>query len=399
MTTEDKIEIQYLLSQYLDGRITAAQATQLSAYLQQYDADAAWLDLLEELMMAEEALQTYSADEWQAYLDDLKHKMRHADAIQDEPAPRIIFLRKWRWIAASLVFVLSVATLFLLRTPSANKVLHYAQDSVDVQPGRNGALLTLSNGETVLLDSFANGTVAVQNGAKVLLQNGRLVYDPVSLPASEIAYNTVRTPLGRQYQLQLPDGTDVWLNAGSSIRYPTSFTGGERKVEVTGEVYFEVTSRPRSVFLVAIANRATVEVLGTHFNIMAYQNEQEWQTTLLEGKVKFAKGDASVMLQPGQQGRLLESGKLRVAHNVDVQTVVAWKNGLQSFRGADLKALMRQIERWYNITVIFKGDPPNRTFSGDIPRSAGLAELLKLFEINNIHFEFDKAKQELTIIP
>jgi hypothetical protein len=244
----------------------------------------------------------------------------------------------------------------------------------DIAPGKNGATLTLADGRLVVLDSLGNGVIASQQGAKVVLQNGQLSYTPAAANNEPMSYNTMTTPNGRQFRLTLPDGTQVWLNAASSIRYPTAFTGYERKVEVTGEVYFEVAKNTHMPFRVRVNDRADIEVLGTHFNVNAYENESSIHTTLLEGSVSIKTAKQQTVIKPGQQAQLTEN--IKVVDEVDVDKVMAWKNGLFNFDGMDLPYAMRQIARWYNVEVVYEGKTPNITFYGSISRNISLSSLI-----------------------
>ena len=167
---------------------------------------------------------------------------------------------------------------------------------------------------------------------------------------------------------------------------------------ITGEAYFEVAKDAVHPFIVHV-NESTIEVLGTHFNVMAYSNESTLETTLLEGSVKFTTGNNAVLLKPGQQGQSASGKNIKVNNDVDIEQIVAWKNGIQSFNSADVKAIMRQVERWYDVDVEYKGTISSRQFSGEIPRNAKLSELLKLFDVNKIHFNIDAEQKKLTVLP
>jgi ferric-dicitrate binding protein FerR (iron transport regulator) len=214
-------------------------------------------------------------------------------------------------------------------------------------------------------------------------------------------YNTVSTRRGGQFQVVLPDGSKVWLNTVSSLRFPTAFTGTERVVELTGEAYFEVEKNAAQPFRVHVSTAGDkgmdVRVLGTQFNVMAYENEAEIRTTLLEGAVKVMQGDKGKVLAPGQQAKLNRLGGLVLDENADVELAMAWKNGFTSFKSADIRSIMRQVERWYDIDVAYEGDVPDRTFSGGISRDANLSELIRLLEVSKIHFRMDGRR--LTVTP
>lgn len=334
-----------------------------------------------------------------------------ASAAASAPVKRMPVSHQWWGIAAAVFFLLIGVTCFLfLSKPKKQSLiisaLHHSLPK-DVPPGRHGAILTLSGGKQVLLDSLGNGIVANQNGTEVILKNGQLVYDPAAGKTSgKVVYNTMTTPKGRQYQLRLPDGTQVWLNSASSITYPTLFTGNERKVEITGEVYFEV-ARLSAVgrgkrggpisFKVKINDRTEVEVLGTHFNINAYRDEPVVKTTLLEGAVKVTNGTDNALLEPGQQAQLSVSKKIRIVKCADVEKVMAWKNGLFNFEGVDLEDVMRQVSRWYDIDVVYEKEIPDIEFVGEVSKNVSLSGLLKGLQGAGVHFRIEGRR--LVVLP
>jgi ferric-dicitrate binding protein FerR (iron transport regulator) len=266
----------------------------------------------------------------------------------------------------------------------------------DVLPGGNRAVLTLGNGTTIQLNQRSNGTLANQGNAQIVkLDSGQLAYRPVgkTSSASEIQYNTLATPRGGQYQLELPDGTKVWLNAVSSIRYPTAFEGKQREVTVSGEVYFEVADNPEQPFIVE-ANNTRIKVLGTHFNVNAYPDETSVKTTLLEGRVKvrsLTDEGREVTMVPGQQVRISKNGKMKVIQEADVDEAVAWKNGLFIFHSDDLAFIMQQLSRWYDIQVKYDGgQAPVTHFTGAIRRNVNLSEVFKMLELTGgAHFKIE----------
>lgn len=301
---------------------------------------------------------------------------------------RVHFLKRYRWAAAALILLTGLAAvLFTMRNNNQKDITGKGRPSspvYDAAPGKNGAVLTLADGSTLQLDSAGNGTVATQGNTKVVLNNGQLSYEPEK-GATINVFNTMTTPRGRQFQLMLPDGSKVWLNAASSITYPVSFTAQERKVTITGEAYFEVShaqdaAGKRVPFLVN-AGVCEVEVLGTHFNVNAYNDEASIKTTLLEGKVKVTPAaGAQQLLLPGQQAIMYHkpAGETSPVQTVDVDQVIAWKNGLFNFHKADLPTLMRQLSRWYDVEVVYQGTIPGRLFGGEIERNLQLSQVLKI---------------------
>ena len=314
-------------------------------------------------------------------------------------------VRMWtlRIAAACFVGFLALSTFLWLKNNSKQpevKTVVNNKKYKNVQPGGNKALLTLADGSTIILDNAQNGVLSTQGNIKVIkLNDGQLAYNRSGAKSSgEILYNTISTPNGGQYRLTLADGSQVWLNAASSIRFPASFSGRERRVEITGEAYFEVAKNPTKSFKVFISSPsgkpdgAEIQVLGTHFNVMAYKDEPTLETTLLEGSVKFIKVNNSAMLKPGQQLQLTEKGQLKVVSGVDITKVIAWKNGFFDFEGLNFETIARQLSRWYNVEVIYNRKIDD-LFYAEIPRNTKLSVVLKALELTGkIHFEIEGAK-------
>jgi transmembrane sensor len=289
---------------------------------------------------------------------------------------RIHFLQRYWWAAACMLLLIAGAYYLLPQTqPPAIVTTLPVQD---IAPGGNKAILTLADGSRITLDSARNGMLAQQGSTSVTkLNNGQLAYSGAGTINGKVLYNTMSTPLGGQYKLILSDGTAVWLNAGSSITYPTAFTGNERSVTITGEAYFEVAKNKKMPFRVK-ANNTVVEVLGTHFNINAYKDESSINTTLLEGAVQISAHHQQQLLKPGQQARVQPQGQtIAVMDNVNLLEVMAWKEGFFYFNDADLPTVMRQLARWYNVDVKYEGTIPDRVFTGEIGRDLTLSQVLK----------------------
>jgi ferric-dicitrate binding protein FerR (iron transport regulator) len=253
----------------------------------------------------------------------------------------------------------------------------------DAAPGGNKAKLLLADGSAIDLNEAGNGRISKQGNAQITKQSGGLVYDLSKISkTAPVIFNTLITPKGGQYQLTLSDGTKVWLNAASSLRFPTAFTGNGRKVILSGEAYFEVAKNNAMPFEVQV-NGMTVKVLGTHFDVMAYGDENKVVTTLLEGAVKISKGNASAVLQPGQQATLNNSGNIAV-DAADMEKAVAWKNGLFEFNDDNIEMIMRQLARWYDMEVKYEGDMQDKDFTGSIPRGSNLSEVLNMLALTGI---------------
>lgn len=293
--------------------------------------------------------------------------------------------------AVLLLFAVGLSYFLLHRRVGQQKVLgyqHLKDDDLqqDVPPGGNKAVLTLANGQKIALDSAGNGILSLQGATRVMkLDSGQLAYNTSGKQGREILYNTVATPRGGEYRIRLPDGTMVWLNSASSIRFPTAFPGRERKVQVRGEAYFEVAKNSAKPFRITVFTQAGVKeqvvVLGTHFNIMAYDNEPFTKTTLLEGKVRVIKGIHSQVLNPGEQAQLnnqvREDEQIRLVRDVNLNEVIAWKDNNFCFDGDDIQAVMRQLELWYDVDVEIEGKITDH-FTGTIPRNVSFS---KVFEV------------------
>jgi ferric-dicitrate binding protein FerR (iron transport regulator) len=267
----------------------------------------------------------------------------------------------------------------------------------DVAPGGNKAVLTLSDGSSVALDKAEKGAIANQGAARVMkVDDGKLAYNILTEKPTELAYNTLTTPAAGQFEVLLPDGSKVWLNNASSLRYPVAFTGKDREVELKGEAYFEIAPNSRQPFKVR-ANDMLVDVLGTSFNISAYADESTIKTTLLTGAVRVSKGNVGTLLKPNEQVQLNETGKLSVLKDVDVDAEVAWKSGLFHFDRADIKTVMRVLARWYDLDVRYEGPVTSHEFGGYIERDLNLSQVLEILQKNQVHFDLDGRK--LTVRP
>lgn len=306
-----------------------------------------------------------------------------------------IVLRRLAAAAAMLIFLSAgfYAAFHNPTEPQPEIAASTPELSADAPPGGNKATLTLSQGKTIVLDNASNGLLAHQGAIAVnKTKDGQLVYEVTSETEHQAnGWNTLTTPRGGQYQLILPDGSKVWLNAASSLKFPTAFTGETRLVELTGEAYFEVASNAAMPFMVKSDN-AEIEVLGTHFNIMAYREEGQMKTTLLEGSVKVSSGGFTNILTPGQQAALTANGEMAVTDNVNVHEAVAWKNGLFEFNEADLPSVMREAARWYDLEVSYEGEIPQRRFTGRISRNVNASELLSILKYTGVNFRIQDKK-------
>lgn len=301
--------------------------------------------------------------------------------------PRPKRRRQWAGLLA-LLAVLAIGLVYWNLRPRQAAPLATTKPAKlqPLAPGRSQATLTLADGRTVLLDQAQRGMLARQGASQVQkTADGQLRYAAGAAAANTLLFNTVATPRGGQYQLTLPDGSQVWLNAASSLRFPVAFTGAERRVELTGEAYFEVAKDAKHPFKVA-ARGTEVTVLGTHFDVQAYADEPALATTLLEGSVRLRQGAQQVLLRPGQQAQPRPAGTIRV-REVDVQHAVAWKNGYFVFNDEPIEAIMRQVSRWYDVDVRYQGTLTNKDFNGKISRYKDAAAVLRVLELTGaVHF-------------
>lgn len=313
----------------------------------------------------------------------------------------------YRYVAALAAIMAMVVTGIYLYQKN-NSISSVQTKTTDIQAGKNKATLTLANGTVINLDSATNGELAQQSGLTITkTAEGQILYNIVEstkTPTSkELAYNTITTPRGGQYQVNLPDGTKIWLNAASTLKYPLTFGKDQRKVALTGEAYFEVATvlmnqpevknKVQKMPFIVVTDKQQVEVLGTHFNINSYTDESKTKTTLLEGAVRVTSLDGqktSSVLKPGEQSVL--NGNMLTTYTVDTEEIVAWKNGFFQFNESDLGSIMRQLSRWYDVDVVFEGRSPDDLFHFKAPKNQSLTELLKIFEINGINLKIEGRK-------
>lgn len=301
--------------------------------------------------------------------------------------PRRVIAYRYVAAAASLLFMLSFGVYFLFFNKLSENRVPVAGSTII--PGSNKAILRLADGRAILLDDAANGKLALQGNTIVSKDaDGQLRYAQGDYHENATyTWNTLETPFGGQYQLLLADGTKVWLNAGSSITYPTVFDHKERKVEIRGEVYFEVSHHADWPFKVSSPGQ-TVEVLGTQFNVNAYDNEDKTRTTLLQGAVQVLTAHAKTRLSPGQQA--VYAGNKLITSIVDTDEAIAWKQGYFRFNDERIESIMRKLARWYNVEVKFEGKVTKESFSGKISRQKSIQQTLAMLEnTGTLHFKIE----------
>ena len=296
-------------------------------------------------------------------------------------------LFKWVSVAAAVLALLTIGILFFIQKKKPLPQIA-KQDKQLIVPGSNKAILTLAGGSKVVLTEdvgkvASQGTVVITKTAK-----GQLTYNNTSAASSSSGYNIIETPKGGQYQITLADGTRVWLNSASTLKYPVVFKGRERKVELNGEAYFEVARNKKLPFRV-VSDKQTVEVLGTHFNINSYKEERKQMTTLLEGSIRVSVLKNTTLLKPGQQAQVWKNETIEVSE-ADIEEAVAWKNGYFRFHREDIESIMRKVSRWYDVNVEFKGGISDEKFNGTISRTKNINQVLEMLEITNaVHFNIE----------
>jgi ferric-dicitrate binding protein FerR (iron transport regulator) len=313
--------------------------------------------------------------------------------------------KRWLYAAAVAVVIIVGATGYFFNREEEQK--HTLSENIetnyknDLTPGKSGAMLTLADGRQISLDSIKGGVLAMQGDARLVSTGGVLNYEKMHASNGEVLYNTISTSRGRQFSIVLSDGSRVWLNAASSIRYPVYFNDRDRKVKITGEVYFEIASHYRKdntkvPFVVQFpthsGENAEVHVTGTHFNINTYGDNSEEKTTLLEGGITLVTSGQHIVLKPGQQGRIANDGRVELVSSPDIDAVMAWKNGYFSFDNTNIVTLMSEIGRWYDVDIEYAGAVPDRKFGGEISRNSNASQVLRIMEESDVHFRIEGKK-------
>lgn len=377
-----------IIERYVAGKATDDEIRFVEAYYQHLEKGEDILETLEK-----EQLDTLVEENYQATLLNIKQRKNRE---------KVFPLYKY---AAAVVLLIGFVSGFWYFTKdnkiSTDQTVANNQP-LDVLPGVDEAILTLADGSKIVLDNAKNEKLVEKAGLTISkTKDGQLVYQVsnVDSKGTAIAYNTIETAKGNQYQILLPDGTKVWLNAASSLKYPEIFRGSERKVMLTGEAYFEVAKNKNMPFKVE-SNHQNIEVLGTHFNINSYMDDQTIKTTLLEGSIKVSNANYVKTLKPGEQSVInnFGLGNILIANNIDTEDEVAWKNGLFRFNNAGLKSILGQLERWYDVKIDYQS-VPNKRYNGMVPRKAKLSEVLNMLELTgNISFKIEEGRN-LKVLP
>ncbi|ACT92628.1 FecR family protein [Dyadobacter fermentans] len=393
-----------LFFRYCEKIITDEEREELMAMLLSDDHREQINGLIDQFMRSDGSKHTLSDETADDILSSIfsatgeRNVIEEPRAHEDETRTRPMWL--FKLAAASVVlFLVYGGYRWLNRAKPVPQVAVLQSVYGDDAPaGGNKASLTLADGRTYDLNTITEGNLAVQPGTTIDKSKGEVIYENTA-NGGAVAYNVLKTPLGGQYKIVLPDGSRAWLNAGSSLKYPTAFQGNRRDVEMTGEVYFEIEPDKSRPFLVRVADKNAkgkdmeITVLGTHFNISSYGDEPTMQTTLLEGSVRVEKDAVTKVLTPGQQARVATGEKSDIAvKTVDTESVVAWKEGRFEFNG-NIREIMRQISRWYDLDVKYEGDVEKKSFAGTISRKNNVSEVLKMLEMTGgIQFRIDDRK-------
>lgn len=424
-----------LLQKYINQTCSPAEVDELFAMVEKGEAGAAGNELLKQHFQQGLQPTGYTNDALRQRLQS-RFELVKQQLAEEQPTPKRRSL-VWRWMAAAAIIVLAGCSIWywlLTQNHAASKI----HQEAEVQPGSDRAVLTLADGKTISLDSSIHGTIGREGQTDINQRGGQLIYDASKASSGAEIYNTLSTPRGGQYQLTLPDGSKVWLNAASSIRFPAVFNDTARVVYITGEVYFEVTPSispkgggKKNPFIVNVlpsfggaGGGLAIKVLGTHFNVNAYEDEKIITTTLLEGKVRVSQpaigpaskgeqsaknAEPSVDLKSGEQAVLsrAHSPRLRNAsdgqaltidHSPNLEQVMAWKNGLFRFDGVELSTVMRQLARWYDVEVLYApGAPMFELFNGAIQRSLQLSQVLTGMDAMGIHVK--RQGKRLIVMP
>lgn len=392
----DSSRLQYLYDRFLSDEASPEEVREFWTRLGQKDED----ERIRAAVFSRYNDQVPKEIKDKDWSDSMKRMLNRPQKEND------IGIRRW-WAAAAVLLMLVSGSYFLFFSHQTVQTNVTVENGNDVAPGGNKAVLTLSNGKNIILDSGNKGLLASQGNTYIMkVDSGLLAYVPKSKKTSsdsggrkieiKTSFNTLTTPRGGQYKLMLPDGTKVWLNAASSIRFPTVFAGQDREVQISGEVYFEIAKDAVRPFKVKKGN-LTIEVLGTHFNVNAYNNEPNAKVTLTEGRIRVSqltpddnkKAKNSQLLNPGEQIQVNQGGKMKLIKNANINKAISWKDGYFSFDNSSLPEVMRQLSRWYDVQVVYIGNMPDERFGGDIPRNSQLSQVLQMLRTSGVKFTIE----------
>ncbi|PWG80556.1 FecR family protein [Pararcticibacter amylolyticus] len=379
-------ELTLLIRKYLAGKATPEEHKLLEDWYQTHVAEEVEWDGEDEELLRLNLLRKIQAE-------------THPHAASFNPTR----IRRYRLAAAASFFVVfSFALYFFIkdaRDAEGNiKKTVNVKTRNDISPGGNKAVLTLSDGSRIILEESEAGVLANQGNAVIMKKkDGQLIYDHHNQASGAGQMNEISTPRGGQYQVILSDGTKVWLNASSSLKFPATFTGSKRSIELTGEAYFEVQKDKKMPFYLK-AGDMEVEVLGTHFNIMAYKDEDQSNTTLVEGLVMVKKGNGSRLMKPGEQAVVVKNTDRINLYKANIKKEMAWQRGYYIFERDDVESIMRKISRWYDVEIVYAPGFENTTFTGTVSRFKNLSDVLRVLEsTEEVHFKLEGRR--VTVMP
>ncbi len=384
--SEQADRIKFLIAGFIRETLTESEQDELDA----------WVSASEEnLLLFEDLTDENTIEESLKFLDEVNtekalRQIKVKAGIKKRTGKRT---RLWSYgIAASVILAIGVFAFFkLTKRGGGQDDEKIIAGKTDIAPGGNKAVLTTADGSTISLTDAANGFLRNENGTAITkTTTGELTYSTGDQSGgAHIAFNTLSTPRGGQYKVVLPDGSKVWLNASSSLTYPTAFTGIDRTVELTGEAFFEVTKNAALPFKVKLPDASVVEVLGTTFNVMTYGDEKNQETTLVEGSVKVSNNTRNITLKPGEQAVGNKEGMLSINRSVNTAAITAWREGNFDFRNVSIETIMRQVQRWYDVEVVYQARI-NHEFTADVSRNEPVSQLLRLLELTNrVHFKIE----------
>lgn len=401
----DKKRLTYLLQKYLHNTISDEETNELFKFIREARQHEVLKEQIIDVFSQAHAEEDTGVMDWDAMFSRLTGKTEKG---KNKSIRKIVI---WKRVAAAvLILVVGSLGVYVLRDKKMerHRLAGEVFEKVDLQPGGNKAILTLGNGSKIILDSSRNGLLSFQNGTKIVKDSSGLLRYSIASNAKgqrargNVPYNTITTPRGGQYEVVLPDGSRVWLNAASSLKFPTAFEGDKREVTMTGEAYFEISSLQTSsgggavvpfiVHAPSSSGDVAIKVLGTHFNVMAYEDEEAVKTTLIEGAVRVSKGRKDLLLKPGQEASVKQNGEMELMKNVNVMQASAWKNNLFWFENSDVEEVMKQLSRWYDVDIVIEGEIPD-LFTGSIPRSLSFSRVFEVLQqTGSIHYKIENDK-------
>lgn len=392
----EKERVVFLLQKHLAGTLTAQEKTELIALAGIKQNKEIATAQLEGLLARETQFSDFNEKRFMPLIAGVLQAdtITEEEIMADPGKNRALhfFGTKTGILLIALAFAVAIGGYLYQFNPFATKarVNNGKSGSAEITPGGSKAMLTLSDGSTIVLDSASTGILAQQGNVKVTKkENGELQYTASGEKGSPVSFNTIRTPRGGEYTVVLSDGSRIKLNAFSSITYPTTFAAKDRNVTITGEAYFEIAKNLKSPFKVKVYDMEA-EALGSEFNINAYIDEPVIKTTAIKGSIKLSRNDSMLSIRASQQGDFDKQGNFSLVKNADTNEVIAWKNGFFQFNNTSLSAVMHQIGRWYNVDIVYeKGAAKDREVFGEIRRNVNLTEIMKMLRKSGIDCRID----------